>query len=368
MKSMQFSKLRIIALVAALAAPAALFAGAEDDAIAMWTKIYNQALQDLQNGSTFEKIEAARLMGAHKKDRFLRPLERELIEDLEDAALRRAPINDPYVKTEIAIALGSIAHERSVPALLRAIEITRTIIGERLQQTRQDQQAIRQRQEQLQQAEGDNPELNIGRVALAEDRPGPFNQEGHQFAYSPDMFYNVSDRFKDRPVDPDAEDHRIQLEGYTYFNLVRAAMLALSRIGSPDATDGLKPYLEDELPFMRMFSAYALGGIGSVEALSAMEAVYANEADEEVKTVLAFSILRNSKARIQYYDYLRESLKSDDLPRRMRAAMALRDLAMGESIEDLREALRIEADPTLRGVLEAAIENANRDNIMPVNY
>ncbi len=365
---MHTRRTRLLMLAAVLSALVVgpLFAGSEDDAIRYWTLRYEQAVKDLRNGNAEEKTEAAVLMGAHRKFMFVRPLAEELLNGLESPELRRAPNNDPYVKGAMAWALGSIGHKQAVPHLLKALEITRGVIRESLTLAQQRQGRARQEAQQRDQAKPE--ELQYGPVYLAQDRPGPFNQAGHQFGYSPDMFYSVSDEFKSMSVDYDDEGHRIRLQSHNYMNLLRQLMISLGQISDESAVDGLIPYLKDEMPMVRLNAALALGRVGTLKALSELEANYANEKDDEVRGAICYAILVNDKARSKYYLDLLKLLENDSITIRARAAVSLRDLGMGESVENLRAAQLIEGDPSIRAILHDAIHNAETDNILPVNY
>lgn len=356
--------------------------GTQDDAIAMWQEIYRQAYQDLRFGSTFEKIEAARLFGQHGKSRYVRPLVDELNSQLDDPIYRKTPINDPFVKSEIAWALGEIGHPHAVPGLLQALASTVAILDSQIQanvERREKEYATAAELEQQRQAAttaGDTvPKVRV--IILDPDQPGPFELEElrHQFPYSPDQFWNVSNRFKDIPaVDDSAEDHRILLEGATYMNLVRALLTALGEIGDEKAIEGVDPhagvkeYLSSRYPFVRSMAAKSLGMIGSEAALTLLDQRYGEEPDDRVKVRIALAVLRNDKTRTNYYNELISFLKSDVQEVRFQAAVALRTVAMYEAIENLRAALDIEADPTIRSILEEAIHQSTLDGIIPVNY
>ena len=60
-------------------------------------------------------------------------------------------------------------------------------------------------------------------------------------------------------------------------------------------------------------------------------------------------------------------LKDDDKRVRLEAAMALRELALGESISPLYEAYRLEESELVRNVIDQAIRNAELDNLFPPN-
>ncbi|MEQ9365894.1 MAG: hypothetical protein RIF32_16745 [Leptospirales bacterium] len=351
--------------------------GTQDDAIALWGKRYKQAYQDLRFGHTFEKIEAARLMGAHKKARYIRPLGKELLRDLDNPIYRRIPTNDPYVKSQIAWAMGEIGHKQAIPALLQALATTIAVVEEEFKSSQAVRQMENENSDSAAQARGEDPNdpARVRPIILDRSRPGPFLLEGYSFPYSPDMFWSQSDEFKSIPaIDPNAEDHRIRLLGANYMNLIRALFMAIGEIGDESAVDGVDPhagvgtYLTNRIPFVRAFAAHALGKIGTLKALSLIDQHYPNEQVDEVKVRVAFSVLGHDKTRSEYYNELLRYLAINDDRVRYLAAVAMRDLAMGESLDHLRDAYSIEHDPVTRAVLNQAIHNAEVDSIIPVNY
>ncbi|MBX7058102.1 MAG: HEAT repeat domain-containing protein [Leptospirales bacterium] len=357
-----------VALVLCLsgAAPAALVAGSDDDARNYWQARYDEAMRNLQTGSAEERARAAMLLGAHRQYEFVRPLANELLRELDDPAKRSTPINDPYVKTAMAWALGEIAHPISVGPLVKALEISRKIVGEQIQQATERQTRERQRLEQLHQANAN--EFLVGTVNLSPDRPAPFNQPGFSFGYSPDMMYSVSDSFKSMDPDVNDEGHRLRLQNYNYLNLTRQIFLSLGNIGSEDSVQALAGFLKDEIPMIRYMAAAALGRSRSQRALAEINARFNEESDPYVKVGLSYGGLTIDKSQAPLFMNLLAALKSDDTYVRYHAAAALRELGLGESVESLRAARLIESEPQIQGILDEAIVKAEIDNIIPVNY
>lgn len=357
--------------------------GTQDDAIAMWGKRYQQAYQDLRYGSTFEKIRAARLMGAHRKSRYIRPLGKELLRELDRPAYRKVPTNDPYVKSEIAWAMGEIGHKQAVPDLLQAIALTMTIAEEEFAVTVQKRTEALKASEEAATARGEDaaePE-RIKPVTLTRERPGPFLVEGYTFPYSPDMMWSKADEFKSIPAPDDtAEDHRIRLMGANYLNLLRALFIALGEIGDESAIEAIKAadgqtdipgvssYLTNDIPVVRGFASIALGKIATKKAYALIDQHYPNETVDSIKVRIAHSVLGSDKSRTEYYDEMLRYLAINDDRVRYLAAVGMRELAMGESLDHLKDAYSIEHDPVIRKVLQEAIHNAEVDSIIPVNY
>ncbi len=363
---------RIMSIAAAAAAllllplSGSLRAGAEDDARQYWSKQYTAAVRDLSTGSPLERYRAAMLLGAHRRSEFVRPLSTELLNDLADPARRRTPINDPFVKGAIAWAIGEIGHPIGVAPLIKALEITRQIVKEENERVRQLQTASRQAAEQLNQS---SPDAYVfAPVHPSPDRPGPFNQPGHSFGYSPDMFYSVSDEFKAMTPNLNDEGHRIRLESHNYMNLTRQLLISLGRIGSEECIDALKPFLRDEIPMVRYFTALAMGQTASPKALAEINARFTEEQDPYVKVGLSFGGLSIDNGQTVLHRELLQIIRTDDTYVRYHAAVALRDISMGESLQALRAARVIEAEPQIQGILDQAIINAEIDNIVPVNY
>ncbi|MCB1309207.1 MAG: HEAT repeat domain-containing protein [Leptospiraceae bacterium] len=377
MNTGRYTKSTLLALITVLIAfsvpDRTLQAGAEDDSRRMWTNIYDEAVWDLRFGTAREKVNAARMFGAHQKTEYIRPLSDELLRDLESETFRHLPANDPYVKATIAWALGEIGHKHVVPQLLKALEITDRLITAEIDAVK----AARAEYEQSVAGGGNaNPnaeegdDFRIDPVFIEPTRPGPFIRGGFRFAYSPDMWWTLSDEFKSAAgiLDDDGAQ-QIRLENANYMNLARAIFGALAKIGDDRAVEPLQAYLAPEkIPHLRVYAAHALGQIGSDSGVQAVKAAYDSEADELVKIQFCLAILKNNKADFDYYYKLTEFLASDDRRIRLDAARAFEVLSMGESEPTLREALRIESDPLIRGVLEKAIHNAVIDYITPVNY
>ncbi|MBI39181.1 MAG: hypothetical protein CMF59_06255 [Leptospiraceae bacterium] len=348
---MKSAKLMALGLIAAMAA-GPLMAGAEDDAKAYYAKRSEQALKDLDFGTMEQKLLATYYMGAPARPQFVRPLGRELLENLEDPALRNSAPNDPIVKSHIAWALGQIGHDAAVPYLLEAAEKVNAIIEEK----RKAVEAARQKR---------SPESH--EFLIQQDEPGPFLSSTEvPFPYSPDVYWSVADEFKSVPaVNLSAEDHRARIEGYNYVNVLQHIFIALGKIRQKESAEKIVPYLDHPYPAVRQEAALALGKIGSLAALEALERSFQNEKVPAVRARIAFSIFLNDHTRVKYYQEILTMLKDNDVRVRLEAAKALRELALGESISPLFEAQRLEESVLVRTVIDQAIEHAERNNLFP---
>jgi len=337
-------------------------------------KQYEEALINLQNGNADEKINAAYLLGVREIRKYVRPIGEELVKDLDSPTLQRLPSNDPYVKSQIAWALGRIGHKAALPYLQEALEKTLHLID--LQLKKND--ALRARTGNA-----------MFPVVLDPNKPGPaLLKKGHTLPYSPDVYWSVADEFKhELSVDPSDEGHRIRLKGYNYINLAMVITDSIGLItrqysqkmqkGEPGfslselistLTATFQKLLSHRLASLRIVAVRALGEIGTEEAMKLLEGAYGTEKDIVVKTAISHSVLMNDKTKRTYYNDLIQMLKSQDADVRLEAARALRDVSFGEAIVDLKAAQEIESDIRVQAALREAIRNAFIDNILPVNY
>lgn len=365
-------------------------AGAEDDALILWGARYKKAFFDLRFGSIYEKINAAQLMGAHRKSKFIRPLGAELLHHLENQKFLSMPTNDPYIKAQIAWALGEIGHPMAVPSLIKALDIS-------LQLAKKENEEIKKRQVTLQKVEdrlrkeeleivaknrqklgstdtdASDQQYKIKIVALGYERPGPFLADGYSFPNSADMNWSIADEFRGAVYDYKYEALRVRMkEGANWLNLSRAIFSALGKIGDRSAIDTVKKYMASDFPIVRGYAAQSLGEIAKNaeddSALLVVKEKYTSEKDERVQTYMAYAVLSNDKTNYAYYLDLLSFLKSDEIRKRYDAIRVLDQLALGESEYELREALKIESNEMLQGMLQKAIYKAKMDNALPVNY
>ncbi|MCB1174854.1 MAG: HEAT repeat domain-containing protein [Leptospiraceae bacterium] len=377
----------IVTTAMALVFSMPVMAGSEDDAIALWKQKYADAIRDLRFGSTFEKINAARLLGAHRKSEYIRLLGAELLNNMEQQKFLQMSTNDPFVKVHMAWALGEIEHPLAIPDLSRALDISMELVKKDNELVKQisDQQTGRNeafqkylddtenklRQERGLPAKDKDDPYKIQVVKMGYDRPGPLVNPGHAYPNSPDMYWSLSDEFKGQSYNYRFEDQRVRMEGgANWMNLVREIFASLGKIEHADAIDGVKKYLDSDYPIVRAYAAQSLGNIGRSVAAAplALKEKYATEKNERVKIYMAWAILVNDKSAFEQYQDLLKFLQSPDDLQRYDCIRVLSDLAMGESEEPLKAALKVEHRSTLRRMLQQAIHRSKIDNILPVNY
>ncbi len=333
-------------------------------------RVYMEALEMLQNGSARQKLKAVLLLGSTKNPRFIRPLMEELKRGIKkDNSFSGDVMNDPHIKTSLAWALGRIAHPDSVPSLLEVLE-------QSIQRARQERKMTRNQSEKALASPQKRDQRDISqdeiRVVLDPDRPGPYIKEQRGFVYNPDMMWSLSYKLTyDLPRHSSAQNLHILSQGANYWNLVRSILLALGRIGGEEARQELVARLDAEkypVVVVRSYAARALGEMNEPEALQELLKRFPKENDPFVRVHMLYSILQKDKTQSDMYLRLLKFLKNDYTPLRLLAVRALKELAMGESLEALREAYRTEAELHVRRVLRAAIINAERDNIFHVIY
>lgn len=332
-----------------------LQAGSEDEARDQYKKMQDRAFKDLANGNVREKIDAILFLGGARNHQAIRPLGRELIRDLKDPVMRRAPSNDPYVKSLAAWALARIGHDLAIDDLITALDATVAILDAEAKANEE----LRKKQEP-----------NSYRIILDRNRPGPARfKPGFSFPASPDSHWSEADEFKNWVAIPDNDEAvMIRLHGYNYLNLAETILFALGVIGGSRAEEKLIPYMENQSAYLRGATAFALARIATTKSIEAVEKRYAKEEDKVVKIRICMAMLENNKTRTTYYKELTTLLRDPEIPVRLEAALALRDLSLGESLFALKDALRVEEHESIRMILTQAINNAERDNIVPVNY
>ncbi len=368
-------KITGIILMGALFLPGVIQAGPEEESQDMYNKIYSEAVRNILNGNSDEKIDGAIKLGGHKVTRYVRILGEELNEELEDPLIRRTPTNDPYVKSQIAWAIGRMGHRWSIPYVITALDKSLLIVDEMIKKTEAKRKFYEKNE--------------IQGVALPPIKEGPAQMvEGHPYGASPDVYWSVADDFKGAiGINPRSEEHRIRLLGYNYVNLSMNIIRALGEIGRQNGlyfrslkmTDEstrllkqsmeiLNKSLESDVADIRGATALALGSFGTKEAVDKLINQFDKEKDFSVKVRIARGILENDKSKTSYYQFILDSLPAPEMEVRRQAALALLELKMGESVFALKDALEVEPNNTVRNILKKAIYHAEVDNIMPVNY
>ncbi len=348
-------------------------AGAEDDAIAMYTRIYREAQRDLEFGNSYERIAAARLMGQHRNPRFIRPLQRELLKDLTVKQFRKFAVNDPYVKCEIAYALGRIGHKDSLKPLFTALEQTVAIIEDEAKDTAKHKEQANQLYQQVKGMKQEIETINQSQepvVLRRDDRPGPARlYPSFRFPDSPDVFWSIADEFKEVPSPDDfAEVHDMRLRGYSWMNVAQSIFQAIAMVKDTDALDTMEKYGAYENRYIRYYTAVSMGDIGTQKAVGLLDKRFTSEQDPWVKVGIARGMLRADKTQAKALRFLIDNLRVDDKYIRLAATQALVDLRMGEALYQLREAHAVEDESIIREQMKRAIYWAEVDNILPVNY
>lgn len=309
----------------------------------------------LANGNAPEKLLAVAWMGTFRRHRFVRPLSEELLHGLGDPASPKLAAFDPYVKSQIAIALGSIRRKEALPALTKALGIVKGMIDE-------EQKAYEVRAQKAQ------AEKSFEIITLP-DRAGPaMMKDAYVFPLTADGFWSLGQEFKTSGYDPNDESMRVRMEGYNNVNLAQQLLMAIGEIQDPTSLDVVLPFLEHPYRDVRLAAVLSIASIGGEKALSSMLARYEKETDDQVKARLCFGILHLDTTHGNVYrDLVGKYMRSDNVRVRLDAASALRELALGESLFQLHDAFLLETHPIVKNVLLQAIHNANLDNILPPN-
>lgn len=343
----------------------------------MYDKIYSKAVQDLLNGNVDEKIDGVIKLGGHRVQQYVRPLGEELNRDLGDPQLSKTPTNDPYVKSQIAWAMGRMGHRWSIPYLTQALKTSISMMDEKVKQADKKREFVKK--------EG------IEAFVLSPEREGPalMSDEPVPHGGSADAYWSISDELKeDIAITPlTSEQDRLRLIGFNYVNLTVNIIRAIGEVGRQnevyfksinptdesnklmgEAIDSLVIGLKHGIVSVRGAAALALGDYGTTKSQDALKEHFAAEKDFSVKVRVARAILENDKSQTQYYTFLLDSLPSPEMEVRRQAAIALLELKMGESVFALRDALEVEPNVVVRQILKEAIYYAEVDNILPVNY
>lgn len=339
---------------------------------------YDKAEREVQDGEPIQKVRAARFLGARGNPRYLRILGDELLRDLDaDSPALGYTRNDPYIKSQIAWALGRSRHIKAVDYLLKALERTVRIINTVNQDLRQKDDTEQKVYEQDRRDYRDRKsrEFPVKNIRIPQRIPGPFIWKmDHQLPYSPDVYWSISNDFKNL-ADIDESDQSIQIRkhGFNYVNVVFYIFEGIGEIYMYQKNkswikrgdvEAVAQYLDGKyMPFIRGAAAISLRQIGSPQAVKFLDQAYGKEKNEEVRMKISYAILSINKARIEHFQNLIRGLQSDEEGVRYAAAAGLRDLEIGESYHYLQEALRIEPRPVIRNVLKEAVKNARLNDL-----
>lgn len=373
--------LGLLVLLGCMLLPVAIVAEGQDDFIR--EGYIRKALRSLDSDSPDAKVNAIIYLSTSGQARFLRPLGRELLENLDkDSGTLYSGPHDPYIKSLLARGMGRFGQPEALYFLGVALKKTSEIMDD--QRSKALAQRDRERkfiEEGKAPAGKDAPaersinEKPIPKLVLEPNQPGPaLMRSGHSMPFSPDVHWSVSDEFKDAVVDVNDPTHRMRLIGYNYVNVAVAVLdgyaETFARIGDklradygPKHVEELKKFLAHDFPAVRSASARALGQLGTPVALAALQERLGGEKDGVVKVNICRGVLSADKTRIECYKQLVELLRSPDTEQRYAAAVALRDISFGESLAELRRALRFEENAELRLVLRQAIDRALVDSL-----
>ncbi len=354
-----------------------VFAGSEDDIIRYNQLQMEQATRNLANGSSDTKYLAALYMGGSGNPRFVRPLGRELLAGLQDPRAPRDPASrniplacgpelkdvcppvatqDPFIKSSIAWALGRIGHKAAVPFLKEGMALVVARLDADIKQTSARRAALKDGEYKSQ-------------IVMDRNVAGPAQlRPGYVFPFNPDLHWSESDEFKTIPS-PDFQDegHRARMHGENYVNVAANILQALGQIRDPSALETIQAYLEHPMKSVRGAAILAAGHQGRA-ALPILLSTMDKEKDNAMKARVARSILLVDKAQAVTFKALVGLMQDRERSVRIEAILAFRELAMAESSDELKAALRVEEDDSLRGLLAEAIHNAELDAVLPVNY
>lgn len=372
---------RLLLLLLLLGAfwPSVAIPPSDVEAYLVHQRLYNKAEHHVQYGNAEQRLQAALFFGARRNPRYVRLLAKELLQELDPSdPYFNMPRNAPVVKSYLAWALGHIGHTKAVPYLLKALDtVSKTLAEEskRIAQAKEDEKQRYAKDANTKTGRGVINDDPVRRIILEKRRPGPYLEgKEHALPYSPDVYWSLSNEFREMMA-PDLTDSniRVRLMG---FNWVNTAFYIFDAIGDiymeklhkdridPEHANAVGKYLAlPNYDFIRGAAAVCLGKIGSPKAIALLESAYESEKDTEVRAKIAHAILRNDRGKTKFYLDLLKYLADDQDNVRFPAAVALRDLKMGESLVPLQEAHAVENVASIREILAEAIEQARIDNL-----
>ena len=342
-------------------------------------KLYRKAEHNIQFGDAESRLNAAIFLGARRNPRYVRLIGRELIKELDHKdPYFNLPRNSPAAKAYMAWAVGRIGHPKGVPYLLAALETVGRTLAEEQRQVALLKKAEDERYRKDVETTANRGVTNddpIRRIILEKKRPGPYlESKKHSLPYSPDVYWSLSNEFREMMApDLTSSSMRVRFMG---FNWVNTAFYIFDAIGDiyldtlnkegidPKHVDAVAAYLgPTNYDFVRGASAICLGKIGNSKAIKILEAAYEKEKSAEIKAKIAHAILKSDRAMTKYYLDLLKFLEDDRDNVRYPAAVAFRDLKMGEAIVALKDARKIESVESIREILDEAIDQARIDNL-----
>lgn len=346
--------IKICAILLILTA-SGLYAGDSDDSKRYYEESHAKYEKFLENGNVYEKLEAIAWMSSLRKYRFIRPLSRELLHGMEDPTQRKMAAFDPYIKSQIAIAIGEVGRKEGLASLTKALEFSNAILEEQ-------RKAFEAKANKA--AEEKSFELPV-----PANKYGPaLMKEGYLYPVSPDAYWSIANDFKALDYDPNDEQSRIRMEGYNYVNVIYHVLVAISKLGDEKSLDLVTPFLDHPYSDVRLGAVVATTQLGSDKARDILLEKYAKETDDVVKARMASGILQLDTRKSEIYsDLVEKYLRHDNVKVRFEAARGLENLALGESLFHLHDAFLLETNQQVKNMLIQAIHNANADNILPPN-
>lgn len=358
-------------------------------------RLAKKNLRELSGDRPEAKVDAAIYFGARGDLRYLRPLGRELLRNLDkDSPYLRGAGSDPYVKSHLAEAIGRIGDPDGLDYLLRALKHTIDIVEMELQQSAELRKREQAFAESVYGKKGQGKEggdENLGmykkpmpKIVLDRNRSGPARMsQGYAIPYSPDVYWSISDEFKDlMSVDETDPYQRMRLKGYNYVNLTVHLLSALDRIYSRMDVKTREDLMSEQAPQIQGLLTYRIPDIrgAAVITLSYMfrgvtdkkiqdpiNERLKKEEDPAVRVRVAQGVLIMDRGRRDAIYVLMNLLKDEDAMVRYYAALAFRDLHIGEALFALRKAYQMEEREQIRRILKQAIHNAYIDHYSPVS-
>lgn len=353
-------------------------------------------LKNMRSDNPDRILKAVYYFSARRKAKFVRPLGRQLNKHLDISSNHlKTAVNDPYIKSQMAVALGRIARVESLPYLFNALAKTSDIIETGLKinvMLREKERKFAASFERKRGGSGKGSaeyrsinEKPIPRLIIDRDRPGPaLLRKGSGIPFSPDVHWSIADDFKGI-ISPDNNNelHRMRMIGYNYVNLMIDILDAIGEIYyradltdrlefSVRDTDAVKNYLNHKFPDVRRIAARTMGkiayGLDNRSILGLLDNQLKKENDPRVKVCLCHAILMNERGRMDCWKTIIKLLKHDDNNVRYDVAITLSDLKFGEVIIPLRKAILLEENSLIKTLLKKALYYSTVESLTPAPY